>query len=181
MVGNVKKILILGGESSGKTTLTIELAKHLRVPAVLEYGREFCEKVGNELELGHMLHIATEHVSREDFALHYAEQQNLPYIVCDTSALTTHWYSREFFGGTEYPLIYLSNESFRRYDFVFICDNSIPFEQDGTRVDEVFRRRAYEWYIEKHETKKVPYTILTGSVHERIQTVMKVLDIESWS
>ena len=40
-----KKVVLYGPESSGKTTLAIELSKHYRVDWVPEYAREYLQKV----------------------------------------------------------------------------------------------------------------------------------------
>ena len=82
----VERVCFLGGESSGKSTLTAALVRHFETAHVEEYGRELWEQRGGHLVFGDLLDIA-----REDAPWRSARR----FAFCDTSPLTTLFYSRE--------------------------------------------------------------------------------------
>lgn len=90
----VERICLLGGESSGKTTLARALARRLDTQWVPEVGREYWEECGGTLGYGDMRLIAERQVAREDVLARLARQ----WLVCDGSALTTVFYSLDGFG-----------------------------------------------------------------------------------
>jgi HTH-type transcriptional repressor of NAD biosynthesis genes len=159
----MKKIAILGGESSGKSTLAKALSIELGGSLVEEYGREYCDMIGgvDKLTRNDLIKITEQHIKNEDM---FSDG----YVICDTTPLVTMWYSFQLFGGVSGKLFDLS---LRKYDYYFICGNDIPFVQDGTRQDEEFRKRGFEFFCRQLEK----YTVVTGSVRERIQQIKNVL------
>lgn len=153
-------IAILGAESSGKTTLTKALAEHYNEKPVLEYGREFGEYNNNIYRLEDMLLIARNQIAREN---HTPIKR---FRFCDTTPLTTAFYSNEFFNFVHPELTKLTK---RKYKYTFLLDNEVPFYQDGTR-NQAYRQRQLEFY-EKHN-----HTLVTGSLEERIDKIVKILE-----
>lgn len=166
-----KRIVILGGESSGKTTLAEALAARLDTIWVPEYGRELCAELGgvDKLRYQDMERIAEMQVMSERVNGVRANG----YIVCDTSPLTTKWYSKQLFGGRVSKR--LEELSKRRYDMTFVCANDIPFEQDGTRADEGFRKLGFDWYCRHLFNNDVPYYVVSGTLEQRLHTIVEHL------
>ncbi|WP_163317363.1 AAA family ATPase, partial [Enterobacter hormaechei] len=79
----VRRICLLGGESTGKSTLSKALADVLDTAYVTEFGRDYWEEKNGVLTADDLLHIAREQVRREQ----QAEANR--YLICDTSPLTT--------------------------------------------------------------------------------------------
>ena len=77
----VHRIVLLGGESSGKTTLTAALADHFKTIWVHEYGRELREQQQGILSEEDLLKIGHEQIRRKEHALRSANG----YLFCDTS------------------------------------------------------------------------------------------------
>jgi NadR type nicotinamide-nucleotide adenylyltransferase len=161
----VERICLLGGESSGKTTMTHTLAEALGTLAVEEYGREYWVRQGGTLVFEDMLHIAETQIAREQEG---AEEANR-FLVCDTSPLTTWLYSRHLFGRTDPRLDALAS---RPYAHTFLCVPDYPFVQDGTRAGDRFRLQQHQWYLAELQRRKISYTLLTGSIGERIATAL---------
>jgi NadR type nicotinamide-nucleotide adenylyltransferase len=90
----VGRVCLLGGESTGKSTLAEALARHLATLSVAEYGRELWVRKSGRLAFEDLLHIAEVQAAREDEAAGRANR----WLVCDTSPLTTLFYSRHLFG-----------------------------------------------------------------------------------
>ena len=164
----VERVCFLGGESSGKSTLTAAMARHFNTVHVEEYGRELWEQRGGELVFDDMLDIARHQIGREE-----AEQRNSHrFLFCDTSPLTTLFYSQEMFGQAAPELERLAE---RRYPLVVLCEPDIPFVQDSTRQDAAFRARGHAWYLERLSRGGQPWMSVGGSVAERVQAVAAAL------
>ncbi|MCU9949914.1 AAA family ATPase [Pseudomonas sp. PDM13] len=161
----VERIVFLGGESTGKSSLAIALAEALDAPCVAEFGREHWVAKDGALEYDDLLHIGRTQMAREDQAALEAGR----YLVCDTSALTTLFYSHAMFGRAEAELATLAE---RPYTHSFLCADDFPFVQDGTRQDETFRRRQQAWYHAELQRRGWPYQVLTGSLDARVQQVL---------
>ncbi len=125
--------------STGKSSLAQALAAELGTVQVAEYGRELWEERAGQLDFADLLRIAEEQVRRE----HEAAGRAREWLVCDTTPLTTLFYSHAMFGCAEPALDALAG---RAYDLVVLCEPDFPFVQDGTRRDESFRMRQHRWY-----------------------------------
>ncbi|EPO7765930.1 AAA family ATPase [Enterobacter hormaechei] len=158
----VFRICLLGGESTGKSTLSQALAAALNAPYVAEFGREYWEEKNGVLECDDLLHVAREQVRREDAA------STAPYLICDTSPLTTLFYTLDQYGSAPQALHDLAG---RDYSLVVLCGDEFPFVQDGTRQGAAFRRRQQSWYIAELARRNIPYLRVTGSTSERIEQI----------
>jgi len=164
----VRRVALIGGESTGKTTLAAGLAERLGTTWVPEYGRELWERRGGKLEYADLLAIGREQVAREEAALDDAAG----WLVCDTSPLVTMFYSEAMFGQIDPELIELAA---RPYDMTFLCAADFPFVQDGTRRDPTFRQRQNDWYGRAMAVSGIPYQVIGGPLDERLQTASSVL------
>lgn len=164
----VQRVCLLGGESTGKTSLAQALAGRLDTAWVPEYGRELWEAKDGNLAFDDLLAIAREQVSRERLACRAARR----WLVCDTSPLTTLLYCRELFARAEPELERLAR---RAYDRVFLCAPDFPFVQDGTRRDEAFRQHQHQWYLRELTARGVQFQLLEGSPDQRLAEALRVL------
>ncbi|MCW7537537.1 AAA family ATPase [Aquabacterium sp. A7-Y] len=160
----VQRVCLLGGESSGKTSLAAALAKAYGDPWVPEYGRELWALRQGRLDEADLLLIAREQQAREERALSSARRR----LFCDTSALTTLCYSLEMFGRTA-PELQARAE--RRYDLVVLCEPDFAFVQDGTRRDAAFRARQHAWTLEALQQRGWPFIRAAGPLEERLRSV----------
>ena len=164
----VKRVCILGGESTGKSTLAQELAKAFQTEYVAEYGRELWEAQEGILHFEDMLRIAETQIERESSAACRASE----YLFCDTSPLTTLFYSHHMFGKACEELVRLAE---RRYDVTALCLPDFPFVQDGTRQPSSFRDLQHQWYLAELHRRNWPYVEVGGDVPNRIEQVRKYL------
>lgn len=164
----VKRVVLLGGESTGKSSLAEHLATELGTLHVPEYGRELWEARDGALLFEDLLHIGREQVAREERALGRANE----WLVCDTSPLTTLFYSRALFGHADPELEALAE---RRYDRVVLCRGDFPFVQDGTRQDETFRSRQEDWYRAELSAREIDVFEATGTLDARAAAVVQML------
>lgn len=165
-----KRVLFIGGESSGKTTMCQTLADKHNWPWVEEYGRYLFDIKNGQLEYEDMLKIGS-------MQAHFEAVEDLlagpevPFILCDTSPLVTKFYSQEWFGKVDPAL---ENLSHNRYDIIFFCMGDFPYVNDGTRSGEEFSKRQEAFY---HGNLEQPYYILRGSIEQRVAFVEKILNV----
>lgn len=168
----VPRIAILGGESSGKTTLCARLSNQFSMRWVPEFGRTFTEQIGGTQNLVYedLEYIGRTQIEHEIEVAKHVRLGDL--LLCDTTPLTTMFYSVVMFNRSSSKL---QSYAERKYARVYLCDINIPHENDGTRFDEAFRERAHDWYVRELCVRGVDYKLLTGTVDERVQQVLQDL------
>jgi NadR type nicotinamide-nucleotide adenylyltransferase len=164
----VRRVCVLGGESSGKSSLAEALASRFETVWVPEYGRELWEVKNGALVFDDMLHIAEWQVAMEQAAAGRANR----FLFCDTSPLTTLFYSLSLFGRADPRLEQLAT---RRYGLVVVCAPDFAFVQDGTRQGTAFREHQHAWYVEQLAGRSISYRLVTGNLENRIVQVSQEL------
>lgn len=129
------RIALLGAESSGKTTLATDLTAALcamgyNAGMVPEYLRIWCEQNSRLPEFTDQEVILAGQIALEDSS---ADQCDI--LVCDPAAITTGFYSWEYFGSD----LHLQRELLDRYDQLFLCDIDFPWQPDPLREGESAR------------------------------------------
>ena len=126
------KVVILGTESTGKTTLTEKLAKHFNCSLVLEAAREIIAN-SNSFSFNDLHLVANEHAKRIDKII----LSDSPLVIIDTDIHTTKSYSRFTFDKKlEISAdIYNSNKA----NIYLYLNNDVEYLQDGTRLSEAER------------------------------------------
>ena len=165
----VSRICLLGGESTGKTILAQALAAALGEPWVPEFGRERWVERGGQLALEDLADIGREQVQREEAASLVANR----FVVCDTSPLTTLFYSLVLFGKAAPGLEKLA---LRPYDLVVLCGDEFEFVQDGTRRNSAFREKGQAWYREALAARGMDWIEVTGVVPQRLDRLIAQVD-----
>ncbi|MFN0203360.1 MAG: AAA family ATPase [Bacteroidia bacterium] len=128
----VIKIVILGTESTGKTTLTEKLAKHFNCSLVLEAAREIIAN-SNNFSFDDLYLVATEHAKRIDKII----LTDNPLVIIDTDIHTTKSYSRFTFEKELEISADIHNSN--RANIYLYLNNDVEYLQDGTRLSEAER------------------------------------------
>ena len=137
----VKKVLLMGGESTGKSTLTINLANRFNTNYIDEAGRSISERSGTDRMMlsEDFTEILLQHKLNEIKAI---EQSN-KVIFEDTDALITQFYM----GFLEDPCIEKNKalsdaiDAFNSYDLILFLEPDVDFIQDGDRSEEIHNNR----------------------------------------
>jgi NadR type nicotinamide-nucleotide adenylyltransferase len=164
----VQRVVFVGGESTGKSTLAVAMARELNTISVDEYGRELWTARGGLLRFEDLAAIACEQIRREQMAAASARR----WLFCDTSPLTTLFYCLDQFGHAEPDLCEAAE---RRYDHIVLCSPDFPFVQDGTRQGPAFRDRQHSWYEHELAARGIRYHVAFGSLAQRVEILTAAL------
>ena len=164
----VRRLALLGGESSGKTTLARALADALHTVWVPEYGRQLWEELRQTLDPAQLLHVAQHQVALEDRAVAQAHG----WLVCDTTPLTTLQYCLHDHGGAPPELQALAQ---RCYHLQVLCAPDFSFVQDGCRRDDGFRQQQHQWALQQLAQQGVQPLQVKGTVVQRVAQVLQAL------
>ena len=161
----VKRMAVLGGESSGKTTLARSLAQALGTVWVPEYGRQRWEELRRTLSVDDLLQVARTQIAWEEEQAAHARG----WLVCDTTPLTTLQYCLHDHGQAVAELHTLAR---RAYDLTVLCLPDFDFVQDGCRRDDIFRSQQHAWTLARLAEQGVVPLQVRGSVHARLTQVL---------
>lgn len=144
----VRTVAILGGESSGKSTLVNKLANIFNTSSAWEYGRDyvFSHLGGDERALQYSDYdkIALGHAKYIDFAVKYANK--VAFI--DTDFVTTQAFCKKY-EGKEHPFVQALIDEYR-FDLVILLENNTPWVADGLRsLGSKTARREFQLLLEK--------------------------------
>ena len=167
----VERVVLMGAESTGKSTLADRLARELGTEHVQEYGREHYAARGGQLDLDDYVTIARVHREREDEAIRRANR----YLFVDTNAITTMFFSHYYEGDSLPELRRLAEACADRYRHVIVCDDDIPFEQDGWRDNVVWRGRMQGMVLHDLAVRRIPFHVVHGSLEDRVAQVRSIL------
>ena len=167
----VHRVVMMGAESTGKSTLTERLAQEFNEPFVLEYGREVWQNKNGELEQSDYTHIAEHHRELEDAAIVNAKR----FLFVDTNAITTAYLGSVYEGTVPDRVIELARAAETRYHHVFLLADDIPFEQDGWRDGALWRSRSQSIIKYDLRVRGVHFTEISGDLESRVNQVRAVL------
>jgi HTH-type transcriptional repressor of NAD biosynthesis genes len=167
----IQKVVFVGTESSGKTTLARALAEQLDTLWTHEFGRELWEAQNLTGTFADHLKMARRQYEREEAALRHSRR----FLFCDTNAWTTlHWSLRSY-GTADARLYELVDRTAHEYLWV-VCDNDFGWIQDGTReMAGGESARFQEQQIADLERRRIPYAVVSGPVEQRIARVEALL------
>lgn len=161
---HLKKVLILGPESTGKSTLAKDLASHFEEPWVPEYARQYLENLTRDYDFEDLSTIAKGQLEGEE----KAEKLAKSLLFCDTDLRVIHIWSAHRFGKTNSWI--LEEIENRVYDLVLLTDIDLEWESDPLREHPEPEMRLYFFkkYFELAKSSGFPFEVIGGSREERI-------------
>lgn len=166
------KIVVLGPESTGKSTLSQKLAAHYNTVWTPEYAREYIENLSRPYEQHDLLAIARGQLQLED----EKAQQASDLLICDTDLYVIKVWSEHKYGQCD-PQI-LEQIASRRYDLYLLTYIDIPWENDPQREypDPQMREYFYRIYRDIVMNSGVPWADIRGSYAEREAKAIAAVD-----
>jgi NadR type nicotinamide-nucleotide adenylyltransferase len=165
---NIRKIVILGPESTGKSTLCEQLARHYNTLWCPEYAREYLLKHGTNYTYDDLLTIAKGQIELEEKSLQLiANGSQLLFIDTDMYVMKV-WC--EFVFKKCHPWI-LNQIVERKYDLYLLCNTDLPWTKDELREypDLSTRKKLYLIYKDILVNQSVPWAEISGTNEERLQ------------
>ena len=170
------RVCLVGAESTGKTTLSKDLAAHYNTAWVPEYGRIFAEEnIPSVWDYtwtdDDFRKIAVTQNKMEDDAAATTNK----VLICDTDVFATSiWYKRYF--TVRSPEIENLAAERKPMALYIVPDPTTPFDQDGMRDGEHIRQWMHNEFIKTLEFWGKDYLLVTGSRQERLAQAVKVID-----
>jgi NadR type nicotinamide-nucleotide adenylyltransferase len=172
---NCIKVVLFGPESTGKTTLSRQLARHYNSVWVPEYAREYLQnKWNNErktCEPDDLLPIAKGQIKLEN----QLAQKTDTVLICDTDLLETKVYSETYYLGSCDPILekYALENT---YDLYFLTYIDTLWEADDLRDKPDDRKEMFKAFEDTLIAYNRPYVLLKGDKNERLKTAVMHID-----
>lgn len=179
----VKKVLIIGGESSGKSTLTVNLAHYFNTVYLEETGRDLSMLSGTDAwMLGEdFTRILLEHKDREIRLQDEADK----VLFIDTDCLITRFFL-DFLGvggGTaaedtaRNQRLSDAISDLNRYDLILFLEPDVEWVQDGDRSEVIAadRRRYSEMIKELYRSRGFMFQVISGDYNSRFDKAVSLV------
>jgi NadR type nicotinamide-nucleotide adenylyltransferase len=166
----IKKIAIVGPESTGKSTISQQLAKYYQVPWVPEYARYYCAALTADCTLQDEVNMFHGQVALEESVLAMA---GTDFIICDTTFVTVKIWSDEMFGET--PQVVLDELYKRPYDLYLLLDIDLPWQEDPLRDFPTMREHFMEIWHKELQALGANYVVI-GGIETRLQNAITAID-----
>jgi NadR type nicotinamide-nucleotide adenylyltransferase len=165
----LKKVVVIGPESTGKSSLCEGLAAHYQTCWVREYAREYLMTHGMDYSFEDLTKIAKGQLELEDRA---AAACKAPILFIDTDMYVMKVWSEFVFGRCD-PWI-LDQILIRRYDAYLLCKTDLPWVKDELREypDLVSREKLFHIYRDILINQSTPWAGIGGQAGQRLQTAI---------
>jgi NadR type nicotinamide-nucleotide adenylyltransferase len=178
----LKKIAIIGPESTGKSTLCEQLAEHYHTLWCPEYAREYLLDHGMDYSYDDLLTIAKGQTELEDryVALaignwQLANKETYPLFIDTEMYVMKVWCEFVFGKCHQYILEQIAE---RKYDFYLLCDVDLPWTHDELREypELETRQKLYQIYKDIMTNQNVPWVEISGDSEKRLKTAVQAVD-----
>jgi len=180
----IVKVVVIGPESTGKSSLCEQLANHYKTEWVKEYAREYLLANGTEYSYDNLLEIAKGQFALEKAAIQLVEDKNttsatndLPEIVLiDTNMYVLKVWC-EFVFEKCHPWI-LNQIVENSYDLYLLCDIDLPWVKDELREypDVEVREKLYHHYKDLLINQSTPWVNISGNYQQRVEIAVNAID-----
>lgn len=168
--GLMKTICIYGPESTGKSTLTQQLAEHFKVPFIEEYAKQVIEEKNGDICFEDMETIVLGHHQRVMEALEHPQ----PLLFIDTDAIASKIWSNDLFG-KESPVIEETIAK-QHFDYYLLLDVDLPWVDDIHRYRPNERKDFFKRCKEQLDNRHKRYSIIRGTGSQRFDNALKCVE-----
>ena len=179
------KVVVIGPESTGKSSLCEQLANHYNTEWVKEYAREYLLTNGTEYSYDDLLEIAKGQLALENVAIELVENKTTNISASNSSSqiilLDTNMYVLkvwcEFVFEKCHPWI-LNQIVENSYDLYLLCDIDLPWVKDELREypDLEIREKLYHHYKDLLVNQSTPWVNISGNYQQRLENAINAID-----
>lgn len=180
---SLKKIVAIGPESTGKSTLCEKLAAHYNSRYVKEYAREYLLDNGTDYSFETLLDIAKGQVRLEEQAISDITIETANgsgthnnYLFLDTDMYVMKVWCEFVFDKCHQWI--LDQIAERKYDLYLLCNTDAPWVRDELREypDVTTRNRQYQHYKDILSNQPVPWVDISGGYDERLNKAIAAIN-----
>jgi HTH-type transcriptional regulator, transcriptional repressor of NAD biosynthesis genes len=169
-----KKIVVVGPESTGKSTLTKKLSEHFKGDLVQEFGREYTdENPAKEMDVSQFEEIAHYHKKLIDKTF---DEGDSPFVFIDTEALTTYIFGQMYLGPKFYSEKIMNIVLEQKFDLILLCDIDVPWVDDGTRDFPHKREEHFHQLKSALKLFDMNYKLVCGNYDDRFRLAKKYVN-----
>ena len=168
----MKQIVIIGPESTGKSTLCAQLAEHYKTCWCPEFAREYLLETKGKYNFADLLNIAHGQLELEDTML--SQAKNFYFIDTDMYVMKV-WCEVVFENCHTWILKQIAK---RQYDLYLLCDVDLPWVKDELREypDLEFRKKLFNMYKDLMINQKTKWAEISGTDTQRLQMAVSIID-----
>lgn len=187
----IRKIVVIGPESTGKSTLCKKLAAHYHTSWVPEYAREYLEKHGPHYTYTDLADIAAGQIELEKEALEKFDEEkysspsidhlplpspNSPKLFIDTDMYVMKVWSEFVFNKCNNWI--LNRIAERKYHLYLLCDVDLPWIKDDLREypELKVRKKLYCFYKDLLVNQEVLWCEISGDYEERFSKAINFIE-----
>jgi len=169
----MRKIVIIGPESTGKSTLSEQLAEYYQTCWCPEFAREYLLDNGKQYSYGDLLNIAHGQLELEDTMI--TQAKNGFYFIDTDMYVMKVWCEVAFEKCHTWILKQIAQRS---YDLYFLCDTDLPWVKDELREypDLHFRQKLFHMYKDILINQKTRWSVISGTDTQRLQMAVGIID-----
>jgi len=167
----IKKIVLTGAESTGKSTLAVQLAGYYNTEYINEYAREYVENLNRKYEYKDVEYIAKKQVENIDETGRNVNN----YLFIDTYLIIIKIWFLELY--KKYPKWIDKEIMTKKIDLYLVCDVDLPWIEDRVRENDGKKRiYLHNCYLNELERMKLPYKIVNGCGEERLKKATNIIN-----
>jgi NadR type nicotinamide-nucleotide adenylyltransferase len=180
----IQKIVVLGPESTGKSTLCAALANKYQTIWTPEYARQFLSTNGTSYTYDDLLTIAKGQIQNETESITSINKKRIEYpaqnisnkLIVDTDMYVMKVWCEYVFNNCHHYILEQINQ--RSYDLYLLCDIDLPWTADEMREypDAEPRIELFTIYKELLMNQKTPWGIVSGLGEERTTNAIKLIE-----
>ncbi len=170
MKSEIKKIAVVGPESTGKSTISAELAGYYNTIWVPEFARDYCANLTEPCSWQDEINMFRGQLKLEEKLIPQANK----ILICDTTFITVKIWSDHTFGKS--PQEVLDMLPTHSYDLYLLMDIDLPWQEDPLRDFPNLREHFLQVWYKELDALNAIYQLISGTNEIRFQNAVNVID-----
>lgn len=170
------KVVVIGPESTGKTTLCEQLAEHYNTIWCPEFAREYLMTHPVDYNYEDLLTIAKGQIGLEEKFISRLTDQGPSLLFIDTDMYVMKVWCEFVF--EKCHRFILDQIVKRKYDLYLLCNVDLPWTQDELREypNIETRKKLFNIYKDAMVNQPVPWVEISGNAEQRLQKAIAAVE-----